>query len=168
MVEFLNDAHAFCVAISNAVPKLEELLLSTTPSDVLEAIEFFKTGYLFNIKGTENGMRLMLRLLYVNTGQDKNDKAEAVMRSYYQILFITDARGRAHHSKVVGNLCSFLRNISTSEYIAFELMIKHWVDSNDIDANIITVLYERFTLKLDGTTPDYARCCLELLILISK
>lgn len=68
--------------------------MSRTPSDVLEAIEFFKTGYLFNIKGTEVGMRLMLRLLYINTGQEKNEKGEAVIKAYHSVLFGTDAVGR--------------------------------------------------------------------------
>lgn len=68
--------------------------MSRTPSDVLEAIEFFKTGYLFNIKGTEIGMRTMLRLLYINTGQEKNEKGEAVIRAYHSVLFGTDAVGR--------------------------------------------------------------------------
>lgn len=80
--------------MAQAVPKLEQMLLSTTMSDVLEAIEFFKTGYLFDIKGTENGMRLMLRLLYISTGQDKNEKGEAVIKAYHSILFNTDATGR--------------------------------------------------------------------------
>lgn len=80
--------------MTQAVPKLEQMLLSTTMTDVLEAIEFFKTGYLFNIKGTENGMRLMLRLLYISTGQDKNEKGEAVIKAYHSILFSTDATGR--------------------------------------------------------------------------
>lgn len=152
----------------NAVPKLEELLMSITVTDTMEAIGFFKTGYLFNIKGTEVGLRLMLRLLYINTGQDKNDKSEAVLKSYHQILFGTDATGIAHHHKVVGNLCTFLQQITTGDYIAFDLMIKHWVRSGDIDNNIINILFERYTLKLADTSMNMARCCLELLILISK
>lgn len=80
--------------MAGAVPKLEQMLLSTTMTDVLEAIELFKTGYLFDIKGTENGMRLMLRLLYISTGQDKNEKGEAVIKAYHSILFGTDETGR--------------------------------------------------------------------------
>lgn len=154
--------------MSSAVPKLEQMLLSTTNSDVLEAIEFFKTGYLFKIKGTETGMRLMLRLLYINTGQDKNEKGEAVVDAYHKVLFDTDATGQAHHLKVVDNLCDFVKYITTDEYTAFELMIKHWVLSNDININTINVLFQRFTFKLPHTSHDLARCCLELLILVSK
>lgn len=91
---FLQDSLEFSKALAQAVPKVEEMLMSRTATDVLEAIEFFKTGYLFKIKGTENGMRMMLRLLYISTGQDKNEKGEAVIKAYHSVLFGTDATGR--------------------------------------------------------------------------
>lgn len=75
---------------------------------------------------------------------------------------------RAHHLKVVDNLYNFLQHISTGEYTAFELMIKQWVLSNEIDINIINVLFERFTLKIKDTSSNFARCCMELLMLVSK
>lgn len=75
---------------------------------------------------------------------------------------------RAHHLKVVDKLCHFLQNISTGEYTAYELMIKHWVNTKDIDAQIINVMFERFTMKLPNTTSNISRCCMELLILVSK
>ncbi|XP_031627006.1 condensin complex subunit 1-like [Contarinia nasturtii] len=169
IVGFLQDALQFSQAIAGAVPKLEEMLMSTTSSDTLEAIEFFKTGYLFDIKGTETGMKLMLRLLYlINTGQEKDEKSEAVMRAYHQILFGTDATDRMHHVKVVDNLCKFLECISIDEYTAFELMIKKWCATEDINVNTINVLFERFTLKLPETSANAARCCMELLILVSN
>lgn len=95
VIGFLQDALKFSEAMAASVPKLESFLMSTTNTDVLEAIEFFKTGYLFNIKGTETGMRFMLRLLYINPqGQEKNEKGEAVIRAYHTVLFGTDATGR--------------------------------------------------------------------------
>lgn len=75
---------------------------------------------------------------------------------------------RAHHLKVVDNLYNFLQHISTGEYTAFELMIKHWVLIDEININIINVMFERFTQKLPDTSNNYARCCMELLILVSK
>lgn len=198
VVGFLEDALEFSQAIAGAVPKLEEMLMSTTISDALEAIEFFKTGYLFDIKGTENGLKLMLRLLYIiNTGQEKNEKSEAVLRAYHQILFVTDSTNRyfhvhfhllkqthdqttqkvkliltylnrAHHLKVVDNLCKFLQYISTGEYVALQLMIKNWVATDDINSQTVNILFEGFTLKLPDKTETFARCCMELLILISK
>lgn len=94
IIGFLEDALEYSKAMALAVPKLEEMLLSSTVSDVLEAIDFFKTCCLFKIKGTESGMKLMLRLLYVVAGQDKNQKGEAVIKAYHSIFFNTDATGR--------------------------------------------------------------------------
>lgn len=83
------------------------------------------------------------------------------------LLFSYDV-SRAHCLKVVDNLFKFIENITTGEYSAFEQMIKHWVLSDEININIINVLFERFTMKLADTSSDLSRCCLELLILVSK
>lgn len=58
--------------------------------------------------------------------------------------------------------------MTEEEYTALELMIKQWVQTDDINVNIINVMFERFTTKIPDTTPDYARCCMEMLILVSK
>lgn len=139
------------------------LLMSTTNSDVCEAIDFFTTGYLFNIKGTEKGMRRMLSLIW--TG-DK-DKRNAVTNAYNKILFQTNATGRAHSIKVVDNLYNFFQIISAGEYGAFEFMMTEWIESNVIDANIVQVFFERFTLKLNDSSENLSRCCLQFLILAS-
>lgn len=89
-VEFLSDSLEFSEIITKAVPKLEELLMSKTNTDVFEAVDFFTTGYLFNIKGTESGMRRMLSLIW--TG-DK-EKRSAVTKAYHRVLFETDCQGR--------------------------------------------------------------------------
>lgn len=89
------DSLELSTALERAVPKVEKMLMSRTAPDLLGAIEFFKTGgHLFKIKDTENGMRLMLRLLYISTGQDKKEKGEAVIKAYHSVLFGTDATGR--------------------------------------------------------------------------
>ena len=90
VVQFLFDSMEFSEIITQAVPKIEELLLSKVNSDVFEAIDFFTTGYLFNIKGTECGMRRMLCLVW--TG-DKEKRA-AVTKAYNRVLFQTDSEGR--------------------------------------------------------------------------
>lgn len=159
----MSDSIEFSKIVTKAVPKIEMLLMSTTGTDVCEAIDFFTTGYLFNIRGTENGMRKMLSLVW--TG-DK-DKRNAVTNSYNKILFNTNATGRAHSLKVVDNLFNFFEIISTGEYGALELMMKEWMESGVVDANIVQVFFERFTLKLPDTSDELSRCCLQFLILAS-
>lgn len=75
---------------------------------------------------------------------------------------------RAHHVKVVDNFYNFIRRMTEEEYTALELMIKQWVHTDEINVGIINVMFERFTLKIPETSDDYARCCMEMLILVSK
>lgn len=164
LVEFYSDWLEFSKKIGEAVPKIEEYLMSKTNTDVIEAVDFFTTGYLFKVKDTSTGMRRMLSLVW--TG-DKEKRA-AVTKAYHRVLFQTDFQGRAHSLKVVENLTTFLQETNGGEYYALETLTKEWVDDNTIDANIIQVFFERFTEKLPNTTPNMARIALQFLIMVSK
>lgn len=105
----------------------------------------------------------MLCLVWTN---DK-DKRAAVTNAYNRVLFQTNAKGRAHHLKVVDNLFRFFENVTVGEYGALELMMKEWIETNVIDAQIIQVFFERFTKKIPDTTDNLGRCCQQFLILAS-
>lgn len=89
-VKFLDDSIQFAQVMVQAVPAIENMMLSKINSDVFEAIEFFTTAHLFGIKGTETGMRKMLFLVWSG---DK-EKRETVSRAYHRVLFGTDQEGR--------------------------------------------------------------------------
>ncbi|XP_055905047.1 condensin complex subunit 1 [Eupeodes corollae] len=163
-VQFLQDSIEFSKVITKAVPKIQEMLLSKTNSDVFEAVDLFTTGYLFGIKGTECGMR---RMLYLVWSSDK-EKRDAVSNAYKKVLFTTDETGRAHAIKAVQNLCRFFDDLLYGHYTAMECLVREWVLSDDIDSVIIQVLFERFTLKLENTTENESRQALQLLIMASN
>lgn len=89
-VRFLEDSLEFSKLVVNAVPKLQELLMSKTDSDSTEAINFFTSAYLFGIKNTEGGMRQMLYLVWSTA----KDKREPVREAYRNVLLRTDHAGR--------------------------------------------------------------------------
>ncbi|KAM8712120.1 hypothetical protein ACLKA7_012616 [Drosophila subpalustris] len=163
-VEFLKDSIEFSLVATCAMPKMLELLMSKTNTDVFEAVDLFTTGYLFGIQGTQAGMQRMLNLVW---SSDK-EKRDAVSNAYRRVLFTTDLTGRAHSIKVVQNLSKFLSEIEYGHYTALEQLMGEWVASENVDALIIQVLFERFTLKLEGTTKDESRLALQLLIMASQ
>lgn len=75
---------------------------------------------------------------------------------------------RAHSVKVVDNLCAFLSRIDAGQVEAFSVLMKEWIDMGNIDAAIITVLFERFTKKLENTTENQAHLCLLILVMASR
>lgn len=89
-VRFLEDTLEFSRLVVNAVPKLQDLLMSKTDSDSTEAINFFTSAYLFGVKNTESGMRQMLYLVWATA----KDKREPVREAYRNVLLKTDHTGR--------------------------------------------------------------------------
>lgn len=89
-VKYLEDSIEFSSIVINAVPKLQDMLMSKSNSDVFEAIDFFTTAYLFGIKNTECGMRQMLFLVW-STDKEKRDP---VRDAYKRVLLTTDQSGR--------------------------------------------------------------------------
>lgn len=163
-VKFLQDSVNFAKIINMAVPQILEMLQSKTNSDVLEAVDFFTYGYMFGIRGTEEGMRRMLYLVW----STEKEKSEAVGNAYKKVLFSTDLSGRAHAVKVVQNISNFLVDLETGHYIAFEDLISEWVKNEDIDSMMIQVLFEIFTKKLPGSTNNDSRLALQILIIASS
>uniref|UniRef100_A0A182T3Q7 Condensin complex subunit 1 C-terminal domain-containing protein n=1 Tax=Anopheles maculatus TaxID=74869 RepID=A0A182T3Q7_9DIPT len=162
-VNFLHDSLRFSELISNAVPKLLEMLMSKAQTDVHGAIDFFTSAYLFGIKGTEQGMQQMLYLVW---SSDK-EKRENVTAAYKRVLFETNLGGRAHTVKVVRNLSQFLTNLSRGQYTAMEVLIQEWVENGDIDTQMVQVLFEIYTMKLENVTAEEARQALQLLVMIA-
>uniref|UniRef100_A0A1A9WR39 Condensin complex subunit 1 n=1 Tax=Glossina brevipalpis TaxID=37001 RepID=A0A1A9WR39_9MUSC len=158
-----NDFIKFSKAISKAIPKMEDMLLSETKSDVLEAIEFFAAASVFANESIEINMRQILHLVW----SSDEEKREAVCDAYKKVLFTTYRTGRAHALHVVQNLSRFLENLEYSDYSAMECLVKKWVHNEIIDGLIIQVLVERFTLKVKGTTENESRLALQLLIMCS-
>lgn len=162
--KFIKDSMEFTQTIAAGVPKIENMLMSKLNTDVVEAVEFFTTAYLFSIRDTEPGMRKMLWLVW---SSDK-EKREAVTKAYIRVLFGTDQTGRAHAVRVVDNLCNFFEHITLGQYAATEVLMKEWIDNNDVDAQIVQVLFERFSQKLPDTTENKSRLCLQLLIMSAE
>ncbi|XP_063704070.1 condensin complex subunit 1 [Culicoides brevitarsis] len=161
-VKFYFDFIQYTTLLNSAVPKLEEMLMSKTNSDVFEAIDFFTAAYQFGIKGCESGMHKMIFLVW----SDK-EKREAVTSAYKKVLFTTDKIDRAHAAQVVENLSRFIENLTYGHYSAFEELMKEWVENEIIDNVMIQVMFERYTKKLPNTTENDSRLALQLLVLSS-
>lgn len=89
-VRYLEDCLEFSRLLVNAVPKLENLMMSKTDSDSSESINFFTAAYLFGIKNTEIGIRQMLYLVWATS----KDKRDPVREAFKHVLWKTDQQGR--------------------------------------------------------------------------
>lgn len=62
----------------------------------------------------------------------------------------------------------FIENLTYSQFVAFEELVKEFVLSEDIDNNMIQVMFEIYTKKLENVTNNDSRLALQLLVICSK
>lgn len=62
----------------------------------------------------------------------------------------------------------FIENLTFSQFVAFEELVKEFVETGDIDQNLITVMFEIYTRKLEDFTDNDARLALQLLVICSS
>lgn len=62
----------------------------------------------------------------------------------------------------------FIENLTFSQLIAFEELVKDFIRSEDIDNNMIQVMFEIYTKKLDNVTGNDSRLALQLLVICSE
>lgn len=61
---YYSDAIQFIQILESAIPLVEKLLASKIKSEVLEAIYFFKTSWMYKLNGSSSGIRRMLHLIW--------------------------------------------------------------------------------------------------------
>lgn len=62
----------------------------------------------------------------------------------------------------------FTENLTYSQFIAFEELIKDFVASEEIDTTMIQVMFEIYTKKLENVTNNDSRLALQLLVVCSN
>lgn len=92
LIFIFQDSTAFAQQIQEAVPRICHLLGSKSVTDIMEAIEFFVTGYEFGVLATIQGIRRMLLLIW---SKEQNVK-DAVVAAYKRLYFNPDS-GNARH-----------------------------------------------------------------------
>lgn len=65
-------------------------------------------------------------------------------------------------------MTTFFADITHGHFAATEVLMNEWLQNGDIDAQIIQVMFERFTQKLPDTSKDQSRMALQFLIMASS
>ena len=77
-----QESLAFATTLQKAVPVISQLLGSKNLTDVMEAIEFFVTGFEFGLASTMIGIRRMLPLIWSKESGVKDAVVAAYKRLY--------------------------------------------------------------------------------------
>ncbi|CAH1239876.1 NCAPD2 [Branchiostoma lanceolatum] len=160
IVQYLKDSVNFATQMQRAIPILCQLLGSKATSDILETIEFFVSAFEFGLAGAMEGVRRMLVLIWSGEKSVKEAVVEAYKRLY---LSPTGGNLRARNLAVVKNLTALTVGATVGELTSLEELICELVRTSLLSSGVVTLLWERFALKIQGTTGEDSRGALLLL-----
>lgn len=161
----VETAIKYVSIIKLCVEKTKRMLFSTTSSDVLAAIEFFKTGYVFSISIVESGLREMLTLY----GKPDANITAIVTQAFIEVLFRNKPQesSEKYYLETCFNMFKLLNDITVGEIIAMEVLINELMRT-EIDRELITMLFRIFAKKIGNISDNESRMALELLRMIAK
>ncbi|XP_078617056.1 condensin complex subunit 1-like isoform X2 [Branchiostoma floridae x Branchiostoma japonicum] len=160
IVQYLKDSVNFATQMQRAIPILCQLLGSKATSDILETIEFFVSAFEFGLAGAMEGVRRMLVLIWSGEKSVKEAVVEAYKRLY---LSPTGGNARARNLAIVKNLTALTVGATVGELTSLEELICELVRTSLLTSGVVTLLWERFALKIQGTTAEDSRGALLLL-----
>ncbi|XP_060583069.1 condensin complex subunit 1-like isoform X2 [Ruditapes philippinarum] len=160
LVQYLKESLAFATQLQAAVPVISQLLGSKNLTDVMEAIEFFVTGFEFGLTATMIGIRRMLPLIWSKEAGIKDAVVAAYKRLY---LNPQGGNARSKAQAIVNNLSALTMGATLCDLTSLDGLIVELMKSGELGQNVIQMLWERFTMKIAGTTPDESRAAVQLI-----
>lgn len=76
--KYYADALRFINQIESAIPTLCQLLVSTTKTEVLESMRFFRTAYEYNVASADVGIKTMLHLIWTKDNNSTSSTEEGM------------------------------------------------------------------------------------------
>jgi len=90
----------FVIKIDEAIPIMCQLLWSKTPTDVLEAIDFFVNGFEAGVTGCLVGVRRMLSLI-----RSKEQTVKSAVVDAYKRIYLSARGANPRYASIYTNIC---------------------------------------------------------------
>ncbi|RTG86179.1 condensin complex subunit 1 [Schistosoma bovis] len=170
-VAYLLETSSFILHIQTAIKDFQSMLSSKTISDVIEAIEFFVIAKQAGVKGLENGIRLLLTLIWSQEETIKKAVIEACQKLYLQPdseeYFKSDGTLTVEGADIVAtNLSNFIRDSEIGDLVSMERIIQQLIASNQFDSTLIDHLWQRFIQSASRTDKDSSDDAKSMLLII--
>ncbi|CAH8505341.1 unnamed protein product [Schistosoma haematobium] len=170
-VAYLLETSSFILHIQTAIKDFQTMLSSKTISDVIEAIEFFVIAKQAGVKGLENGIRLLLTLIWSQEETIKKAVIEACQKLYLQPdseeYFKSDGTLTVEGADIVAtNLSNFIRDSEIGDLVSMERIIQQLIASNQFDSTLIDHLWQRFIQSASRTDKDSSDDAKSMLLII--
>ncbi|EDV24347.1 uncharacterized protein TRIADDRAFT_57733 [Trichoplax adhaerens] len=166
VARYLQDSIGFVKQVQNAIPIISGLLGSKTPSDVLEAVDFFVTARSFGFNVSQNGIRKMLPLVWSREQAVKEGVIEA-----YKKLYLENTVGqnrKKDHKAIVQGLLSLVKGSTIGELTSVEELVREFMRKGLILKETIRLLWGYFIMAVNDVTQEDSHYALVILGMIAE
>lgn len=167
LVKYLKDCVNFAEQIKTAIPLVCSMLYSASVSDCQEAIDFFVTAHEFEVQGSLIGIRKMIVLIF----GDKTVR-EAVIDAYKRVYLnspsLSHLSARQKSLSVVKSLMELVEGANVGERLSLQELLRHLMVTTDITSDHTQILFEKFAMKLPGTTEHESRIAVHLIGMLAS
>ncbi|KAF8342559.1 non-SMC mitotic condensation complex subunit 1-domain-containing protein [Cantharellus anzutake] len=154
---YIADALQFIREVESAMDIVGQLLGSTSKAEVLEAIEFFKVAYEYQMLGAQVGVKKMLHLIWTkdNSGttseEDKELKGirQRLIECYRALYFdpVDDGDSRQQTNRIAKNMIELTRNSTLAELTSLEELMRTLYEDDKVDQEVLNTLWQVYSTE---------------------
>nr|XP_034178145.1 condensin complex subunit 1-like isoform X2 [Osmia lignaria] len=167
VVNYLRHCLEFATELEIAIPMAEKLLFSETASDAVEACTLLGTVYQFGVVGAATAICDALYQVFHRDPSVRNNIAE-VYKSIYLVNSESQKSERQNALTCVKALVELLKSLQPNQSPALTQLILTWYNNNDINSEVLQVLWEKFSMKSSDTNSLDSRTALMLITMIAQ
>ncbi|XP_017757299.1 PREDICTED: condensin complex subunit 1 [Eufriesea mexicana] len=167
VVNYLKNCLEFATELEIAIPMAEKLLFSTTASDAIEACALLGIAYQFGVAGAADAIRDALFQVFHRDQSVRNNIA-MVYKDLYLNKNENQKSKRQETLQCVKSLIDLLKGLQPGQSQALTQLISTWYNNDDINNEILQVLWEKFSMKSSDTDSLDSRTALMLITMIAQ
>ncbi|KAI9306089.1 non-SMC mitotic condensation complex subunit 1-domain-containing protein [Cunninghamella echinulata] len=145
MKTFLSDAIRFIEQIHKSIFMVGQLLSSKSKLEVVEAMDFFMTAYLYNISLAKDGIKKMLHLIWTKDTSDEGKGIKLKLLDCYRTLYLDadEKLSRKQNTNLIAkNLTELTFNATLAELTSLEQVLCTLMIEGDITDDVIEKLWD--------------------------
>lgn len=141
---FVRQALRFIEVINDAAEQIMQLLSSKNKSEVIEAMDFFKTIDAYKIANARVGIKRMLRLIWTKGNSDEGKGVQTHLIDCYKDLFFNappgcDANQAAKY--ITRGMISLTFDTTPAELISLEQLLSTMMKQGLVNALVVQMLW---------------------------
>ncbi|ORY31954.1 non-SMC mitotic condensation complex subunit 1-domain-containing protein [Naematelia encephala] len=163
--KYYSDTLRFINQLESAIPTLCQLLVSTTKSEVLEAMRFFRTAYEYNLVGAEGGIKTMLHLIWtkdnnstgnVEEGTDGRGVRAVMVETYRSLYFdvVPDLAPKQQVNRIAKNMIERTYGATLAELTSLEELMRTMMLDNAVHGDVVNKLWQVYSTDQEIPKPQ--------------